>query len=222
MFFFWDENLLFWHHHSRIMCLHFKKMGEKITIFLVVVVVSPLWKNKNLVFFLLWTLYVTINETLRLLYFFFFWWVFALLQPAFLDGYEHFLCCRATLSLLSQCASINVSTPQLAKCWMDKKEGWKRAVQGENGATNAYWLDAVVLTTQKKNHRLVIKITFRVERQWNAREDTQGRRRRNKKKNDRHKRKRCDWTRGRRSNHIIGSRTNGFHPREITTVQTNY
>ena len=47
-------------------------MGEKITIFLVVVVVSPLWKNKNLVFFLLWTLYVTINETLRLFYFFFF------------------------------------------------------------------------------------------------------------------------------------------------------
>jgi len=87
-----------------ILCVYvFKKKPEKgkIIIFLVV---SPLQK-----FIFLWALYVTINETYDFLV------VFALLQPAFLDGYEHFLCCHATLSLslsLSlSCVSINVSTP---------------------------------------------------------------------------------------------------------------
>lgn len=102
------------------MCLHFQKKEEK---------KSPeKGKNHNFIFcffpplknlFFLWALYVTINETYDFLV------VFALVQPAFLDGYEHFLCCRATLSL--SCVSINVSTP--TGKWIERRDD--RAAKGK-------------------------------------------------------------------------------------------
>jgi hypothetical protein len=91
------------------MCLHFQKKEEKKApkkekIIILFFVFSPLSKN----LFFLWALYV-----------------FALLQPAFLDGYEHFLCCRATLSL--SCVSINVSTP--TGKWIERRD--ERAAKGK-------------------------------------------------------------------------------------------
>lgn len=102
------------------MCLHFQKKEEKKApkkekIIILFFVFFPLSRN----LFFLWALYVTINETYDFLV------VFALLQPAFLDGYEHFLCCRATLSL--SCVSINVSTP--TGKWIERRD--ERAAKGK-------------------------------------------------------------------------------------------
>lgn len=78
----------------------------------------------------------------------------SLLQPAFPDGYEHFLCCRATrlsLSLLRCVYKCFNPTP-------GRREGWIRAAKGgkKNKIKIRHWLSsfgALRLTTAARKRK---------------------------------------------------------------------